>query len=89
MSQASSCSPTAACAEILWIGERSGDISAAALQAQKVTMTLSSVGDEVGDALAVLKNMHLAFRAERPQDHLSEYVVVRFNARSDWRQPHQ
>ena len=42
----------------------------------KVTMTLSSVGDEVGDTLAVLKNMYLAFRAERPHDHLSEYVVV-------------
>ena len=40
-------------------------------------MTLSSVGDEVGDTLAVLKNMYLAFRTERPQDHLNEEVVVR------------
>jgi hypothetical protein len=42
----------------------------------KVTMTLSLVGDEVGDTLAVLNNIDLAFRTERPQDHLSEDVVV-------------
>ena len=42
----------------------------------KVTMTLPSVGDEVGDTLAVLNNMYLASRTERPQYHLSEDVVV-------------
>ena len=42
----------------------------------KVTMNLSSVGDEAGDTLAVLKNIYLSFRTERAQDHLSEDVVV-------------
>ena len=42
----------------------------------KVTMTLSSVGDDVVDTLAVLKKVYLAFRVERPQVHFSEDVVV-------------
>ena len=42
----------------------------------QVTMTLWSVGDEVGDTLAGLNNTLLAFGAERPHDHLSEDVVV-------------
>ena len=42
----------------------------------KATMTLSQVGDEGGDTLAVLKNIYQTFRAERPQDHLSEDVVA-------------
>ncbi len=46
-------------------------------------MTLSSVGDEVVDALAMLKHIYLAFRVERPQVHLSEDVVVCFSTKSD------
>ena len=42
----------------------------------EVTMNLFSVSDEVGDELAVLKNMYLAFRTEGSQDNLSEYDVV-------------
>ena len=44
-------------------------------------MTLSLVGEEVVDTLAVLQNCYLAFRVERPQVHLSEDVVVRLTPR--------
>ena len=42
----------------------------------KVTMTLTQVGDEGGDTLAVLKNIYQSYRAERSQDHLSEDIVM-------------
>ena len=46
------------------------------LSGATVSMQLSQVGDESGDTLAVLKNIYLAFRTERPADHLSEDIVA-------------
>eukprot|EP00974_Lingulodinium_polyedra_P011627 1122446-Lingulodinium_polyedra.AAC.1 len=41
-----------------------------------VKMTLSHAGDEIGDTLAVLRNIYSRFRPERPQYHLNEDVVM-------------
>ena len=41
----------------------------------KAMMNLQQVGDEAGDTLAVLKNVYLTYRSERP-DHLSEDIVA-------------
>ncbi len=65
-----------ACAAIRWIGEQSSDISTATFAGTKVTMTLSAVDDEVGDTLAVLRSIYLAFRVEGPQYYLSEDAVA-------------
>ena len=69
------------CSAIRWIGERTSDASATTFAIAKVTMTLSSVDDRVGDTVATLNNIYLALRSERPQDHLNEYAMVHLTPR--------
>ena len=52
-------------------------------------MTLSLVGDEVVDTLAVLNKTYLAFCVERPQVHLSDDVVVCMTPGVTGDSPHQ
>ena len=42
----------------------------------KVTMRLTTAGDEAGDTLAVLKNVYQAFSKPRTSDNLGEDVVA-------------
>ena len=42
----------------------------------KVSMCLTSAGDESGDTLAVLKDVYMAFATQRASDHLSEDITA-------------